>query len=50
MELIVRMRRYMVENKLGYKITYIPDPLCWTEAPSIIKYWEGKETDGQEEP
>ena len=33
MELIVRMRRYMEENKLRYKITYIPDPLCWTEAP-----------------
>ncbi|MEO8415281.1 MAG: sulfatase-like hydrolase/transferase [Ginsengibacter sp.] len=34
MELIVRMRRYMEENKLPYKITYIPDPLCWTEAPA----------------
>ena len=37
MELIVRMRRYMVENKLKYKITYIPDPLCWTEAPANYK-------------
>jgi cellulose synthase/poly-beta-1,6-N-acetylglucosamine synthase-like glycosyltransferase/phosphoglycerol transferase MdoB-like AlkP superfamily enzyme len=37
MELIVRMRRYMVENKLRYKITYIPDPLCWTEAPANYK-------------
>ena len=37
MELIVRMRRYMAENHLGYKITYIPDPLCWTEAPSNYK-------------
>ncbi len=37
MELIVRMRRYMEERKLRYKITYIPDPLCWTEAPVNYK-------------
>lgn len=37
MELIVRMRRYMEENKLPYKVTFIPDPLCWTEAPSNFK-------------
>ena len=33
MELVVRMRRYMHENKLPYSVSYIPDPLCWTEAP-----------------
>lgn len=37
MELVVRMRRYMEEAKLLYKITYIPDPLCWTEAPTSTK-------------
>jgi len=37
MELIVRMRRYMEEKKLKYKVAYIPDPLCWTEAPDNIK-------------
>ena len=37
MELIVRMRRYMEENSLRYKVTFIPDPLCWTEAPSNYK-------------
>lgn len=37
MELVVRMRRYMEENKLPYKVTYIPDPLCWTEAPTTFK-------------
>jgi cellulose synthase/poly-beta-1,6-N-acetylglucosamine synthase-like glycosyltransferase len=36
-ELIVRMRRYMVENNLPYKLTFIPDPLCWTEVPSTYK-------------
>ena len=34
MELVVRMRRYMEEKKQPYKVTFIPDPLCWTEAPS----------------
>lgn len=33
MELVVRMRRYMIENKLPYTVKFIPDPLCWTEAP-----------------
>ena len=33
MELIVRMRRYMIEKKQKYAVAYIPDPLCWTEAP-----------------
>ena len=37
MELVVRMRRYMEERKLAYKVAYIPDPLCWTEAPSSFK-------------
>ena len=34
MELVVRMRRHMHDNKLPYRVAYIPDPLCWTEAPS----------------
>lgn len=33
MELIVRMRRYMIDQKEEYVVQYIPDPLCWTEAP-----------------
>ena len=34
MELVVRMRRYMEEKGEKYRVTYIPDPLCWTEAPN----------------
>lgn len=37
MELVVRIRRYMVDNGLNYDVVYIPDPLCWTEVPSTIK-------------
>lgn len=37
MELVIRMRRYMEEKKKKYRIVYLPDPLCWTEAPSNLK-------------
>lgn len=37
MELVVRMRRYMEERKIPYKVTYVPDPLCWTEAPATAR-------------
>lgn len=40
MELVVRMRRYMLENKVPYAISYIPDPLCWTEAPEDFKIFK----------
>ena len=36
MELIVRMRRFMMEKKQKYAVAYIPDPLCWTEAPENL--------------
>ncbi|WP_199117464.1 glycosyltransferase [Pedobacter sp. ASV28] len=37
MELVVRMRRYMYEQDRRFKVVYIPDPLCWTEAPADLK-------------
>ena len=37
MELVLRMRRQMAEEKVKYEVTYIPDPLCWTEVPSDLK-------------
>jgi biofilm PGA synthesis N-glycosyltransferase PgaC len=40
MELVVRMRRYMLENNLPYGVSYIPDPLCWTEAPEDFKIFK----------
>ncbi len=33
MELVVRMRRYMIEQGLPHEVINIPDPLCWTEVP-----------------
>ncbi len=38
MELVVRMRRHMHDRKLGkYIVSFIPDPLCWTEVPDSMK-------------
>ena len=36
MELVVRMRKYMHKIRQKYKVVYVPDPLCWTEAPSDL--------------
>ncbi len=37
MELVMRMRRYMIETGQKYSVSFIPDPLCWTEAPDNYK-------------
>jgi cellulose synthase/poly-beta-1,6-N-acetylglucosamine synthase-like glycosyltransferase len=37
MELVLRMRRFMADHGTKYEVTYIPDPLCWTEVPSDLK-------------
>lgn len=37
MEIVVRIRRYMAERNLKYRVQYIPDPLCWTEVPADLK-------------
>lgn len=37
MEIIVRMRKYMARKNVKYKVVYVPEPLCWTEAPSSLK-------------
>jgi len=44
MELVVRMRRYMAEKGEKYIVTYIPDPLCWTEVPSDLKSLKAQRT------
>ncbi len=37
MELVARMHRYMYEQKLPYRVVFVPDPVCWTEAPESLK-------------
>jgi cellulose synthase/poly-beta-1,6-N-acetylglucosamine synthase-like glycosyltransferase len=36
MELVVKLHRYYREMKLDYRITFVPDPVCWTEVPENI--------------
>jgi cellulose synthase/poly-beta-1,6-N-acetylglucosamine synthase-like glycosyltransferase len=33
MEIIVRLHRYFRERKRPYRIAFVPEPVCWTEAP-----------------
>ena len=44
MELVLRMRRYMAEKNEKYVVTYVPDPLCWTEVPTDYKSLESQRT------
>jgi cellulose synthase/poly-beta-1,6-N-acetylglucosamine synthase-like glycosyltransferase len=37
MDLIIRMRKTMYDQKAKFKITYIPESLCWTEVPPNLK-------------
>ncbi len=37
MELVVRLHRIMRKKKRKYRITFIPDPVCWTEVPEKLK-------------
>lgn len=33
MELVIRMHRVLRERGQAYRIQFVPDPVCWTEAP-----------------
>ncbi|MEO7251088.1 MAG: glycosyltransferase family 2 protein, partial [Arenimonas sp.] len=37
MDLVVRLHRNMRDEKRTYRITFVPDPICWTEAPTDLK-------------
>lgn len=37
MNIIIKLHRYMLENKLPYKIDFCPDAVCWTQAPDTFK-------------
>ena len=37
MELIVRLHRHYRKNNKPYRITYVPDPVCYTEAPETFQ-------------
>ncbi|MFQ5427803.1 MAG: glycosyltransferase [Thermodesulfobacteriota bacterium] len=37
MDLILSLHKHFIEEKKRYKILFVPDPVCWTEAPQTFK-------------
>lgn len=37
MELVVRLHRLLRSQRPRYRIAFVPDPICWTEAPETLK-------------
>ncbi|MDF2612378.1 MAG: icaA [Clostridia bacterium] len=42
MELIVRLHHVFRKNKKKYRVKFIPDPVCWTQAPETLKDLRGQ--------
>jgi cellulose synthase/poly-beta-1,6-N-acetylglucosamine synthase-like glycosyltransferase len=36
-DLVARLHRYLLEKGADYEIRFVPDPMCWTEAPSDLE-------------
>jgi cellulose synthase/poly-beta-1,6-N-acetylglucosamine synthase-like glycosyltransferase len=37
MELVLKLQRYIYDHKLNCKVLFVPDPVCWTEAPDTMR-------------
>lgn len=37
MELVLRMHRVFADKKKPYRIMFLPDPICWTQAPEDMR-------------
>ncbi len=37
MELVVRLHHHFCDREQPYKITFVPEPICWTEVPTELK-------------
>jgi cellulose synthase/poly-beta-1,6-N-acetylglucosamine synthase-like glycosyltransferase len=37
MDLVIRMRKFLHEKKIPFSLEFVPDPICWTEAPETMK-------------
>ncbi|MCX7973680.1 MAG: glycosyltransferase family 2 protein [Candidatus Aminicenantes bacterium] len=37
MDLVIRLQAYLRKNKKPYRIVFVPDPICWTEAPETLR-------------
>jgi cellulose synthase/poly-beta-1,6-N-acetylglucosamine synthase-like glycosyltransferase len=36
-DLVTRLHRHLRDRRQDYEIQFVPDPVCWTEAPSDLK-------------
>lgn len=36
MDLVLRLHRYCVEQKIKYKVHFVPEPVCWTQVPGDL--------------
>lgn len=48
LELVVRIHRYMREQKREYAIKFVPDIVCWTEAPANLAGIKGQRSRWQQ--
>ncbi|MEK8130822.1 glycosyltransferase [Paenibacillus filicis] len=37
MNIIIKLHKYMLEEKLPYRVAYCPDAVCWTQAPDSLR-------------
>jgi cellulose synthase/poly-beta-1,6-N-acetylglucosamine synthase-like glycosyltransferase len=44
MELVVRLHRLHREAGTPYRIVFVPDPICWTEAPESLRVLRSQRT------
>ena len=36
LDFVIKLHRYMLDKKKEYRIEFIPEPVCWTEAPETV--------------
>lgn len=37
MELIIKLHKFCIDNKIDYIMKYVPDTICWTQAPEKLR-------------
>lgn len=36
LDFVIKLHRYMLDNRKEYRVEFIPEPVCWTEAPETL--------------
>jgi len=36
MDLVIKLHRYMRSKKYDYQVSFLPDPICWTQVPESL--------------